>query len=106
MLGTIKHYLSSFSKYLVNNCSMKSIAVEPVKGLKKDKNLSSKSLLTTWGDNGRRDMQAKRHHYKATENMQKKKKKKVAKCCGSAEEKPSIVESLWKMRDLELDSEE
>ena len=75
MLGTIKHYLSSFSKYLVNNCSMKSIAVEPVKGLKKDKNLSSKSLLTTWGDNGRRDMQAKRHHYKATENMQRKKKK-------------------------------
>ena len=75
MLGTIKHYLSSFSKYLVNNCSMKSIAVEPVKGLKKDKNLSSKSLLTTWGDNGRRDMQAKRHHYKATENMQKKKKR-------------------------------
>lgn len=35
MLGKIKHYLSSFSKYLVNNCSMKSIAVEPVKGLKK-----------------------------------------------------------------------
>lgn len=51
-------------------------------------------------------MQAKRHHYKATENMQKKKKKKVAKFYGSAEEKPSIVESLWKMRDLELDSEE
>lgn len=52
-------------------------------------------------------MQAKRHHYKATENMPKfKKKKKVAKCCGSAEEKPSIVESLWKMRDLELHSEE
>ena len=50
-------------------------------------------------------MQAKRHHYKATENMQKK-KKKVAKFYGSAEEKPSIVESLWKMRDLELDSEE
>ena len=49
-------------------------------------------------------MQAKRHHYKATENMQKK--KKVAKFFGSAEEKPSIVESLWKMRDLELDSEE
>lgn len=35
-----------------------------------------------------------------------KKKKKVAKFYGSAEEKPSIVESLWKMRDLELDSEE
>lgn len=37
------------------------------------------------------------------EHAKKKKKKKVAKCCGSAEEKPSIVESLWKMRDLELD---
>ena len=40
MLGTIKHYLSSFNKYLVNNCPMKSIAVEPVKDLKKDKTRS------------------------------------------------------------------
>lgn len=63
---------------------MKSIAGEPVKDLKKnkDKILSSKRNL---GDNGRRDMQAKKDIItRQLRTLQKK--KKVAKCCGNSEE--------------------